>query len=193
MTTIQGVLHGQRCRTCQGAVRWRNAGFGERPSHIWAQDFADAAGVTHPAILEAGQPTHYWAPGVDGSPDVKVMEDTGEHAEERHVQGTRTDVWDVRTGLAPLPAVLDVTAADLADVPPPRGWEPVGTISQDTRPPHPDCATRCQEAEALAEDTLSCVGGCVYRDHPSYAAALAASGAYAANPPLTQEGTTDGE
>lgn len=46
------------------------------------------------------------------------------------------------------------------------------TPPEDTRPPHPDCANRCQEAEALAEDTLSCVGGCMYRDHPSYRDAL---------------------
>lgn len=46
------------------------------------------------------------------------------------------------------------------------------TAPEDNRPPHPDCANRCQEAEALAEDTLSCVGGCMYRDHPSYRDAL---------------------
>ena len=189
------------------------ASFGERPSHIWAQDYADARGKTHPVTLEAGEPTHYWSPGLDGGPDVKVMEGTGDVAEERHVQGPRTDNAPITL---PVMEALNVTAADLADVPPLTGWEPVGTIAtgeklylgvpitmavadephlvEDTRPPHPGCATQCQEAEDLGMDaSVSCVGGCVYRDHPSYAAALADSGAYAANPPLTQEGPTDGE
>ncbi|QUD15859.1 hypothetical protein [Nocardia phage KYD2] len=149
MTTIQGVLSGQRCHVCKGAVRWRNAGFGERPSHIWAQDFADARGKTHPVILEQGEPTHYWSPGRDGGPDVKVMEGTGDRVEERHVQGPRTD--DIVS--VPLPVI---TEADLADVPPMTGWQPTGELVKEW-------------------------------DHPE------APGAYAANPPLTQEGHTDGE
>lgn len=154
MTTIQGVLSGQRCHVCKGAVRWRNAAFGERPSHIWAQDFADARGKTHPVILESGEPTHYWSPGNDGGPDVKIMEGTDDVVETRHVQGPRTD--NAPTTL-PMMEALNVTAADLADVPPLTGWQPTGQLVKEW-------------------------------DHPD------SPGAYAANPPLTQqEGPTDGE
>ncbi|AEV52275.1 hypothetical protein [Nocardia phage NBR1] len=121
MTTIQGILAGQRCARCKGAVRWQNAGFGQRPGHVWAQDFADAAGATHPVVLESGEPDHYWSPGRDGSPDVKVMEADGARVEERHVQGPRTD--NVPT-IVPMPVAI--TEADLADVPP--AWQPTGQI-----------------------------------------------------------------
>lgn len=120
MTTIQGVLHGQRCRTCKGAVRWRNAGFGERPSHIWAQDFADARGQTHPAILEAGEPTHYWSPGHDGGPDVKVDEASGESVGFRHVRGPRTDNVEAVEQLdtpTPAPVPPGPLAVDTANTP----------------------------------------------------------------------------
>lgn len=68
MTVIDpmGRIVGQRCKVCFGAVRWI---IGGRPSHVYAQDFITPDGNTHPAVLESGEPTHYWQPGVNGAPD----------------------------------------------------------------------------------------------------------------------------
>lgn len=64
---VPGRVVGQRCATCSGAVKWVMGG---RPSHVYAQDFADFDGATHPALLEAGEPLHYWVAGTNGAPDV---------------------------------------------------------------------------------------------------------------------------
>lgn len=68
-----GRMVGQRCQVCKGAVKWIMGG---RPSHVYAQDFADVAGATHAALLESAEPTHYWVPGENGAPDALMQSDT---------------------------------------------------------------------------------------------------------------------